>query len=178
MTRRADNLANPHDTTADLFGGLHVSTPDGDLPASRVDIGWSAWRSALTTEASRWQRWHFWLALWRHFGQARYLVQIDNQYRLATSLRISRRSGSGLDILLVQSAGPWQGLWQRLWRRKDSPERKHLSGHRVRVSRYPAELAGADLPVTTSQATAGKPCPEALLDRLRRCGLPLEISDH
>lgn len=179
MTRRADNLAHLHDTTADLFGGLQVSTPAGDLPAVRVDIGWSAWRSVLPATAGYWQRWRFWLALWRHFGRARYLVQIDNQYQIATSLRISRRQGSaGLDVLLIQSATPWQGLWQRLLRHRASAQRQHLVGHHIRVSRHPVELADAVLPSVPGTATAGASCPEALLDRLRGCELPLEIRDH
>lgn len=179
MTRRANNQVSPDQTTADLFSDLQVNTPAGDLPALRVDIGWAAWRSALAATAGHWQRWRFWLALWRHFGRARYLVQVDNQYQIATSLRISRGArGAGLQVLLVQSATPWQGLWQCLLRRRGSPRRQYLSGHEVRVSRHPAGLAEAVLPVVPSPAPGGNRCPEVLLDHLHHGELPLVMRDH
>lgn len=179
MTRRAKNQLSPDNTTADLFSSLQVDTPAGDLPAQRVDIGWSAWRSALTATTGRWQRWRCWLALWRHFGRARYLVQIDNQYQIATSLRICRRAqGAGLDVLLVQSATPWQALWLSLLRRHDHPRHQHILGHQVRVSRYPVELADASLPALPGQIMNSARCPEVLLDRLRQCQLPLVMRDH
>ncbi len=181
MTRRATPLARQSAapaTTADLFGGLHVHTPEGDLPAARIDIGWSAWRTALAATAGRWQRWRFWFALWRHFGKARYLVQVDSQYRIATSLRICKRvGGPGMEVLLLQSATPWQGLWQRLHRSGGGGQRISLQGSRVVVSRHPAGLAAAVLP-PASAATATADCPEAVLDGERRCSLPLDIRDH
>lgn len=172
MTQRASPTASTAQTS-DLFGGLRVRSASGDLPAARVDLGWGAWRSALADSHGRWQRLRLWLALWRHVGQARFFVQVDNEYRVATSLSIRKRAGGpGLEVRLLQAATPWQSLLRCLRRR--GPD-ELLSGYQVKVSRHPASAA-ASTPALPGLDQAA--CPEAVLDGLRPCTLPLQVDDH
>lgn len=158
--------------TADLFGGLDVRSPTGDRPAERVDIGWTAWRH--TPINSRWQRLRLWLAIWRHLGRARYFVQIDDQYRLATSVRVRRRAdGSDLDIRLLQAGNTWHALWLRLRHGRTACEQ--LTGRDVRIARYPQTQENPDLPRLPASAAGPTGCPEALLDRKHPCQLPLHL---
>lgn len=159
--------------TADLFGGLQVRTPDQDLPATRVDVGWRAWQAALAPDAGRRQRLRFWLALGRHVGRARYFVQVDQEYRAATSVSVLPRAGSAdLEVRLQQTATPWQWLWQRL--RAANAGYQTLHGRQVRIARLP-EHAPAQLPDLPPD-TLGARCAEAMLDGLRGCSLPLTVS--
>lgn len=179
---------------ADLFGGLNVKTPTGTTPASRVDVGWAAWRSAQPEAgAERRVRWRFWWALWRHFGQARFFVHIDNSYHTATSVRVRLLPETGeLEVLLVQSDSLWQLLLglrrtQKARQTTTSVEpslhghamRKRVLGHQVSISRYPDTLAAPSLPKVSHIAGQERACPEVTLDLQRQALLPLEIrSSH
>lgn len=171
----------------DLFSALCVSTPDSAsddrsapavLRASRVDVGWAAWRASRPpAQPSLRQRFAFRLARWQHFGQAQFLVQVDDSYHTATSIRVRHEPGSGdMEILLIQTASLWQCLRGRLHRRAgraDPPWRKRVSGRSLLISRYPAGQVTASLPAVDALGYA--PCPEALIDGRHARPLPLLI---
>ena len=176
----------------DLFSALRVSagtgspsdltTADGNdtvTNASRIDIGWAAWRACSPpAQATELQRWEFRLSLWQHFGRAKFLVQVDDSYHTATSLRIRHLPDSGnMDILLIQTASIWQclrGFWQHRSGQPTPAWRKHLTGRNVHVSRYPETLNSASLPAVSQLGYA--PCAEVLLDGQHASQLPLHIS--
>lgn len=173
-------------TGRDLFSALRVSaaadsitSDDSAINASRIDIGWAAWRASTEpAQASRLQRWAFRLKLWQHFGHAQFLVQVDDSYHTATSVRIRHQPEQGnMDILLIQTASIWQCLRGLLQHRtgKAAPHwRKRVNGRLLQVSRYPAELDSASLPAVSHLGYAA--CAEVLLDGRHPCQLPLRIS--
>ncbi len=172
MTRRVDNLASRHDTTADLFGGLQVRMADAVVPAASVEVGWAAWRAALPPGAGRWQRLRFWLARWHQVSLARYFVQVDGEYRVASSVSLRHRpDGSGLEARLLQAATPWQLLWLRL--RSDRVGIITLTGRQARVARMPG--APAFLPPLP---ISGAGCVEVLIDGEQGGTLPLSVNDR
>jgi len=169
----------------DLFSALRVvpATADetvGALHASRVDIGWAAWRATPEpANATRLQRWKFRVKLWQHFGHAQFLVQVDDSYHTATSIRIRHQPEQGnIDILLIQTASLWQclrGLWLRRWHNPAPIWRKHLTGREVLILRYPTTTPdAASLPDVT--LLGYPPCAEVLLDSRHTNSLPLRIS--
>lgn len=176
----------------DLFHALRVSSPSvtDSAPAEavnsnatyahRVDVGWAAWRAnADPAIASRVTRWAFRLKLWRHFGHAQFLVQVDDSYHTATSIRICQQPIQGhLDILLIQTASIWQclhGLWLRRRGKPKPTWRKHLTGREVLILRYPTTTPdAASLPDVTPLGYP--PCAEVLLDSQHTSSLPLRIS--
>jgi len=161
--------------TADLFAGLQVRMADAVVPAAGVEVGWGAWRAALPAQAGRWQRLRFWLALWRQVGLARYFVQVDGEYRVASSVSLRHRpDGSGLEARLLQAATPWQLLWRRL--RGDRNGVITLTGRRARITRMPEDAPPA-LPVLPKSAGHG-PCVEVLIDNDLAGSLPLQVSDR
>lgn len=171
-------------TGRDLFSALRVVPATADeavsaLHASRVDIGWAAWRASTTAlKASRLKRWAFYLRLWQHFGHAQFLVQIDDSYHTATSIRIRHQPEQGnMDILLIQTASIWQclrGLVQKQLGKSTPPWRKQLSGQVMLISRYPDSQ---DQPVLPHVHQLGyTSCAEVLLDSRHSCELPLRIS--
>lgn len=168
----------------DLFSALRVAPATADatataLNASRVDIGWGAWRaSAVPAKASRLKRWAFYLRLWQHFGHAQFLVQIDDSYHTATSIRIRHQPEQGnMDILLIQTASIWQclrGLMQKRLGKSTPPWRKQLSGKVMVISRYPDTQDQPVLPQVNQLGYTA--CAEVLLDGLHKSQLPLHIS--
>ena len=149
------------------------------LHASRVDIGWAAWRaSAAPAPASRLKRWGFYLKLWQHFGHAQFLVQIDDSYHTATSIRIRHQPEQGnMDILLIQTASIWQclrGIVQKRLGKSTPPWRKQLSGKVMLISRYPDTQDQPVLPQVNQLGYTA--CAEVLLDGLHSGELPLRIS--
>lgn len=163
---------------ADLFSGLDISTGNSRTQAARVDAGWAAWRRAEPLpESGRLARWRFWLSLWQHFGTARFFVQVDDSYHIATSVRLRYRPEQGdIEVLLIQAETVWQcltGLWRRRQHVSAPRWRKLLRGQRVELSRYPQALAAPSLPGL--HATAGS-CSEAVLDLQRPISLPLSIT--
>ena len=168
----------------DLFSALRVVPATADetvsaLHASRIDIGWAAWRaSTAPQQASRLKRWAFYLKLWQHFGHAQFLVQIDDSYHTATSIRIRHQPEQGnMDILLIQTASIWQclrGLLQKQLGKATPPWRKQLSGQVMLISRYPDSQHQPVLPQVNQLGYS--PCAEVLLDGLHHCELPLRIS--
>ncbi len=180
-------------TGRDLFSALRVSAGTDNLSgltaadannattvinASRIDIGWAAWRATPEPARTSWlKRWQFRLSLWQHFGRARFLVQIDDSYHTATSLRIRHQPEGHMDILLIQTASIGQclsGLWQQRLGKPAPAWRKQLQGRHVHVSRYPADLANASLPAVSQLGYAA--CAEVLLDGQHTSQLPLHIS--
>ena len=161
--------------TPDLFDGLQVRMADIAMPAANVRVGWGAWRAALPARAGRWQRLWFWLALWRQVGAARYIVQVDGEYRAASSVSLRPRpDGSGLEARLLQAASPWQLLWWRLHGRREGVV--ILTGRQARVARLPE-----DAPVRLPRLPAhlgGADCVDVLVDGARRGTLPLTVSDR
>jgi hypothetical protein len=168
----------------DLFNALRVVSAtahgtDRALHASRVDIGWAAWRASTSPlETSRLKRWSFYLKLWQHFGHAQFLVQIDDSYHTATSIRIRHQPEQGnMDILLIQTASSWQcllGLVQKQLGKTTPPWRKQLSGQVMLISRYPSSQ---DQPVLPDVHQLGySACAEVLLDGQHSGQLPLRIS--
>ncbi|MES3040151.1 MAG: hypothetical protein V4730_03220 [Pseudomonadota bacterium] len=169
-------------TGRDLFSALRVA-PISDIGpgtnASRIDIGPTAWRaSQAPLNASRWQRWHFRLSLWQHFGKAKFLVQVGNSYHTATAVRIYHQPDQGsMDILLMQTSNIWQYLLGRLQQQlgmASTPWHKRLNGQIVVVSRYPDTLTNASVPMVDDLSYS--PCPEVLLDSQHSHQLPLIIS--
>lgn len=179
---------------ADLFGGLEVRTRTGSTPASRVDIGWAAWRSVQPeADAKSVLRWRYWLALWRHFGQAQFFVHIDDSYHTATSVRVRLVPKTGdLEVLLIQTDSWWQLLLSlRRWHKDtralsdDQPtstrstllrgQRKCIHGRLVQISRYPVHLEVPSLPSLVKITGFNRTCPEVTLDLQRHASLPLEI---
>lgn len=147
--------------------------------AKRVDIGWGAWRSnAGLTSASLGAKARFWLALWRHFGHAQFLVQVDNSYHTATSLRLRQSEDQRhIEVLLIQTASLSQCLRGLLQKRLKQPPpvwRKLLQGQTVLISRYPNDTLDALLP--TLPAHGFGPCHEVLLDSQVAAQLPLRIT--
>jgi len=169
-------------TGRDLFSALRVcataDSKDTVTHASRVDIGWAAWRACTPPVNNRWlQRRLFNLRLWQHFGRAQFLVQVDDSYHTATSLRIRHQPEGHMDILLIQTASFWQclrGLWLQRPGKPAPLWRKQLQGREVHVSRYPADLASASLPDVSKLGYAA--CAEVLLDGRHASQLPLHIS--
>ena len=173
-------------TGRDLFSALRVSSAadsttsdDSAINANRIDIGWAAWRASIEpAQASQLKRWAFRLKLWQHFGRAQFLVQIDDSYHTATSVRIRHQPEQGnMDILLIQTASIWQclrGLWQHRLGRSAPVWRKHLQGRDVHVSRYPETRESASLPNISALGYGS--CAEVLLDGQHASQLPLHIS--
>lgn len=168
----------------DLFNALRVVSPtthgtDRALHASRVDIGWAAWRASTPpSQTSRLKQWAFRLKLWQHFGHAQFLVQIDNSYHTATSVRIRYQPEQGnMEALLIQTASSWQcllGLVQKQLGKTTPPWRKQLSGQVMLISRYPSSQ---DHPVLPDVHRLGySACAEVLLDGQHSGQLPLRIS--
>jgi len=167
----------------DLFHALRImpEPPIGQVSAQtarRLDVGWGAWRTNTgLTSASKIAKLRFWLALWRHFGQAQYLVQVDNSYHTATTLRLRQSDDrQHIDVLLVQTASLAQclkGLLRRRFKRDAPTWRKNLQGRVVVISRYPAAHAQPHLPALPQPGFA--PCQEVLLDSLAAAKLPLKI---
>lgn len=161
---------------ADLFGRLDVISADADAPATCIDVGWTAWRTAAPApDAGRRKRWRFWWQLWRHIGRARYLVQVDDHYQLATGVRI-RQSANGdtMEVRLTETPDAWRSLLRHcLAGRRSSSQATLLSGREVHVSRYPAGLTSAAVPDVSILGLA--PCPEALIDGKHAAALPLQI---
>lgn len=154
----------------DLFHRLTINHPHGDIPGARVDVGWRAWASrAPQARAGRWQRWLFWRALWRFFGQPRYLVQVDDRYLMATSVSISNDDDGRIRVTLMQRTGII-GHYLRfaLWRRSN-PLHLQFAGNAVRISQAQPSLT---IPA------ALKHCPEALLDSEYALSLPLIITRY
>ncbi|MEO6699233.1 MAG: hypothetical protein ABIR53_06210 [Paraperlucidibaca sp.] len=149
------------------------------MRASRIDIGWAAWRACLEpAKASLLKRWAFRLKLWLYFGRAQFLVQVDNSYHTATSVRIRQQpEQDNMDILLIQSVSFWQclrGRWQHRLNKPAPIWRKHLVGREVMISRYPSELDSAALPRVAHLGYQA--CAEVLLDGQHASQLPLRIS--
>lgn|GEM_PF-1850404 len=168
----------------DLFNALRVvpATATGTntvLTASRVDIGWAAWRASTPPlQISRLKQWAFRLKLWQHFGQAQFLVQIDDSYHTATSIRVRHQPEQGnIDILLIQTASIWQcfyGLLQKQLGKAQPSWRKQISGQVIRISRYPSSQVQPVLPQVHQLGYTH--CAEAMLDGQHGCELPLHIS--
>lgn len=171
-------------TGRDLFSALRVAFAttnemESAINASRIDIGWAAWRATPEPANTSWlKRWAFRLRLWRHFGQAQFLVQVDDSYHTATSVRIRHQPEQGnMDILLIQTTSIWQclrGLWQHRLGKPAPVWRKQLIGRNVHVSRYPSDLGKASLPAVSPLGYAA--CAEVLLDGQHPSQLPLRIS--
>lgn len=158
----------------DLIAGLVVRDCAGhSIAGTRLDLGWTAWLAARPLQAGRWRRLRFLLALWRHLGQAHYFVQVDDQYRVATSVRLRWQAGEDLiRVQLLQADGPWQWLWRRL--RRDPTLDLTLTGRRVQLARLPADAKASVPDVMTAAGQGG--CAEALLDQRLPCSLPLVVS--
>lgn len=164
----------------DLFQRLRVCQVQGETQAARVDAGWAAWRSRQPAAGARWhERLRFWLALYRHFGQARFLVQVDNTYHTACSVRVRQLADSGLEVLLIQTDNlllNWLNQW-RPGRRHAPAWRRSLQGEHVVLSRFPADQE-ASLPRLPLRDGQPVNCPEVVLDLQRPATLPLRISAH
>ena len=180
-------------TGRDLFSALRVSSVTENasatdtvgnaktaINASRIDIGWAAWRATPVPTNTSWlKRWAFRLKLWQHFGQAQFLVQVDNSYHTATSVRIRHLPELGnMDILLIQTTSIRQclrGLWHHRLGKPVPVWRKQLIGRDVHISRYPSDLSQASLPVVSHLGYSS--CAEVLLDGQHPSQLPLRISN-
>lgn len=171
-------------TGRDLFHALQI-TPEpaprhiAAITAKRVDIGWGAWRvNAGLASATRMNKFLFWQTLWRHFGRAQFLVQVDNSYHTATTVRLRQSEDrQHIDVLLVQTTSLGQclrGLLQKKLHRAAPMWRKSLQGKVVVISRYPASLTQAELPNLPQRGFA--PCHEVLLDSQAAAKLPLRIT--
>lgn len=167
----------------DLFQRLRITQGEGQTQAARIDVGWAAWRSRQPLPDAHWRdRLRFWLALWQHFGQARYLVQVDDCYQTASSVRVRQRQEGGMEVLLLQTDNIWQCLAGR-WRRRacgSTPAwRRLMVGQHVRVSRHPQDLTAPSLPSLPAREGETAICPEVVLDLQRPARLPLSIdADH
>lgn len=163
----------------DLFQRLRITQGESQTQAARIDVGWAAWRSRQPLPDARWRdRLRFWLALWRHFGQARYLVQVDDCYQTASSVRVRQRQEGGIEVLLLQTDNIWQCLLGRWLQRAGQPSpawRRLLAGQRVVLSRHPQDLADASLPRLPVREGQPVICPEVVLDLQRPAHLPLCI---
>lgn len=163
----------------DLFQRLRITQGDSQTQAARIDVGWAAWRSQQPLPDAYWRdRLHFWLALWRHFGQARYLVQVDDCYQTASSVRVRQQQEGGIEVLLLQTDNIWQCLLGRWLQRAGRPSpawRRRLTGQRVVLSRHPQDLPEASLPTLSRHDNAIIHCSEVVLDLQRPTRLPLCI---
>lgn len=163
----------------DLFQRLRITQGESQTQAARIDVGWAAWRSRQPAPDADWRiRLGFWLALWRHFGQARYLVQVDDCYQTASSVRVRQRQEGGVEVLLLQTDNIWQCLLGRWLRRAGQPLpawRRLLTGQHVVLSRHPQDLADASLPLLPVREGEPATCPEVVLDLQRPARLPLRI---
>lgn len=172
-------------TTAgrDLLHALHVKPEPSPrdtvaTAAHRIDIGWGAWCFHPSLSAARRRdKVRFWLALWSHFGQAQFLVQIDDSYHTATTVRLRQSEDrQRIDVLLVQTSSPVESLFGLLLIKLRRPIswRKVVHGRTVVISRYPQHLSQAVLPPLWSERFT--PCHEVLLDRQTAAKLPLRIT--